>query len=290
MQPIVSIRAPARGATHPRNLPAPCRAGFDPRPRTGGDRRRPLINNRPTRFRSAPPHGGRLRTAAARVNDLAVSIRAPARGATISSFSPPMHMTVSIRAPARGATMAPRVSGSWPEFRSAPPHGGRPLHCPEDKALWPFRSAPPHGGRQMAGKGKPLTKEVSIRAPARGATLNRSHGIGQGIVSIRAPARGATLSCRGSRHRKTGFDPRPRTGGDAPSLVYPVEVIVSIRAPARGATITLALGKVQRQFRSAPPHGGRRGLVGAEREAAPFRSAPPHGGRRMVRQLRGDAR
>ena len=100
-------------------------------------------------------------------------------------------------------------------FRSAPPHEGRRagrLHNIDD-AL--FRSAPPHEGRRLTDLGRDALEQVSIRAPARGAT----HGIG------------ALLGDPGS------FDPRPRTRGDwyvtPPSLVAKA---VSIRAPARGAT------------------------------------------------------
>ena len=55
-----------------------------------------------------------------------VSIRAPARGATVEQPIERAADAVSIRAPARGATgcvtTTAFVAGS---FRSAPPHGGR---------------------------------------------------------------------------------------------------------------------------------------------------------------------
>ena len=79
---IVSIHAPARGATSSvltRQQPVSC---FNPRPRAGGDA---VLLCRPT-----PPG--------------TVSIHAPARGATVRRGACGARMGVSIHAPARGAT------------------------------------------------------------------------------------------------------------------------------------------------------------------------------------------
>ncbi len=164
--------------------------GFDPRPRTGGDGRRGAS---PRRF--------------------GVSIRAPARGATVHDELHVVAWHVSIRAPARGAT------------------------CYAEALDTRFG--------------------VSIRAPARGATTTFVINSDMNCVSIRAPARGATSAGADLRQfalfrsapphggRLAGsplsrctsrFDPRPRTGGDAPTLGRNGFRAVSIRAPARGAT------------------------------------------------------
>ncbi len=79
----VSIRAPARGATTAASARRRSRPCFDPRPRTGGD-------HRAERHISWRRH---------------VSIRAPARGATEEWQRIPRSAYVSIRAPARGATI-----------------------------------------------------------------------------------------------------------------------------------------------------------------------------------------
>ncbi len=69
-----------------------------------------------------------------------------------------------------------------------------------------------------------------------------------------------------------------------------IELIVSIRAPARGATVACGAGVYNSLFRSAPPHGGRRGSRHPVLLPPLFRSAPPHGGRRPWRPCRAPAR
>ncbi len=192
-----------------------------------------------------------------------VSIRAPAKGATLA-VPVAVPSGVSIRAPAKGATRSPgrclqgfdprpreggdpvgvldRARGSAPPrrgrrhprrlcaasstFRSAPPRRGRLRnirgHC--------FRSAPPRRGR----RGRPDGARVSIRAPAKGATVSSAPAPAPATschVSIRAPAKGATpiprdvtssVSIRAPAKGATwrpiaafaSFDPRPREGGD----------------------------------------------------------------------------
>ena len=63
----------------------PCRSrgpGFNPRPRTGGDSAMMSSINVAQMFQSTPPHRGRPVTAALPCRALAVSIHAPAQGAT----------------------------------------------------------------------------------------------------------------------------------------------------------------------------------------------------------------
>ena len=60
-------------------------------------------------------------------------------------------------------------------------------------ALW-FRSALPHGERHEGRLGRSGDLDVSIRAPARGATARQMCALARLDVSIRAPARGATYT------------------------------------------------------------------------------------------------
>ena len=148
--------------------------GFDPRSRAGSDPRRHL--RRPCRAE--------------------VSIRAPARGATLLRPRDINRIeAVSIRAPARGATCFMRsLSCRVPQFRSALPRGERPdltsIAIPGDKV---FRSALPRGERPWGCALPQRRPGVSIRAPARGATPGRN--------------------CR-SRGVTPCFDPRSRAGSD----------------------------------------------------------------------------
>ncbi len=78
---------------------------------------------------------------------------------------------------------------------------------------------------------------VSIHAPRGGRPRARSIDGHMHSVSIHAPARGATWRLAGSRARFERFNPRPREGGD-PS--------------------TLVVSPGQKAFQSTPPRGGRR--------------------------------
>ena len=77
---------------------------------------------------------------------------------------------------------------------------------------------------------------VSIHAPARGATFLVGLKPGRGGVSIHAPARGATWPCHCTPFYSCCFNPRTRKGCDVMEKICPFTESVSIHAPARGAT------------------------------------------------------
>ena len=189
-------------------------------------------------FQSTHPRRVRLGVQVAYLVAVAVSIHAPAKGATPSSGGrcpsssfqsthprrvrllrmarPPLADVVSIHAPAKGAT--------------------EPSHAP----------------RRVV--------RVSIHAPAKGATRQRRPSCARVQVSIHAPAKGATSRARRTRTSRPGFNPRTREGCDAwlamdgmsgflfqsthPRRVRPLHGVslrlprgVSIHAPAKGATM-----------------------------------------------------
>ena len=149
----------------------------------------------------------------------AVSIHAPARGATPKLFPQKCPQGVSIHAPARGATQAISFPQQAPnEFQSTRPRGARPAPLP------PVLRSP----------------DVSIHAPARGATFLKVrspfapilfqstrprgarpivHACSMGIrmVSIHAPARGATTRTATRCGASMRFNPRAREGRDGQS-------------------------------------------------------------------------
>ncbi len=123
----VSIHAPARGATSRSTVHARRRMGFNPRPCARGDLRGRNYAKRRWTFQSTPLREGRRHIPDRRVAGAAVSIHAPARGATnkqaatatsnVTFQSTPLREGrrvelgmddgrefVSIHAPARGAT------------------------------------------------------------------------------------------------------------------------------------------------------------------------------------------
>ena len=175
-------------------------------------------------FQSTPPRGGRLAGHARALDGIRrVSIHAPARGAT-------------------GIERHHAPSCSDRLFQSTPPRGGRrDLASSRRSALTGFNPRP------RAGGDSPLTsharyRRVSIHAPARGATLQRSGQRAGRAVSIHAPARGAT---RGRRHdvidRYGVSIHAPAQGATCVGAQHGAHDAVSIHAPARGATDRMVL-------------------------------------------------
>ena len=98
-----------------------------------------------------------------------------------------------------------------------------------------FQSTLPRGERRVADSNKVEVKQISIHAPARGATKNYLVTVNRFYISIHAPARGATFVekraayveifqstlPRGERQHRLGgacschnFNPRSREGSD----------------------------------------------------------------------------
>ena len=104
-------------------------------------------------------------------NEVYVSIHAPARGATSSLTRSTYIIGVSIHAPARGATLSKAIDRRELQFQSTHPHGVRlnPKHVEALIAL--FQSTHPHGVRHLDVISNGLRHNVSIHAPARGATV-----------------------------------------------------------------------------------------------------------------------
>ncbi len=127
---IVSIRAPARGATRSFRKRSPCTKGFNPRARTGRDISMPHFTVTGSMFQSARPHGARRprrRMTSARHQSFNPRART---GRDVEESAITHGGIVSIRAPSRGATAAAQDDfGTPPEFQSARPHGARQYPC-----------------------------------------------------------------------------------------------------------------------------------------------------------------
>ena len=121
--------------------------------------------------------------------------------------------------------------------------------------------------------------DISIHAPARGATPLSWGGVQEMSISIHAPARGATVRCRFPTTATAYFNPRPREGGDRRKNHRLCAKIISIHAPARGATTTLK-GAPEGSYISihAPARGATRAMRREETHEI-FQSTPPRGGR-----------
>ena len=145
-----------------------------------------------------------------------ISIHAPARGATIHpSYQPRQGKDISIHAPARGATMMkdgvigllmyfnPRtregcdirfrpLSVKTLKFQSTHPRGVRQQTGGKNWKAKAFQSTHPRGVRPDKTLNKLACGDISIHAPARGATYTNKRTQAMKDISIHAPARGAT--------------------------------------------------------------------------------------------------
>ena len=123
----ISIHAPARGATPHGRSAELYKTRFQSTPPRGGRPAKRLEYQSIRRaFQSTPPRGGRHCPAAFQYQPGAISIHAPARGATVTSNGAAHSVQISIHAPARGATEGWKMTAkSDGIFQSTPPRGGR---------------------------------------------------------------------------------------------------------------------------------------------------------------------
>src|SRR5208337_4873734 len=96
--------------------------------------------------------------------------RAPARGATRGGGSRQGGRRVSIRAPARGATLFVALPGPTSMFRSALPRGERHAFPAASDRSYSFRSALPRGERPLGAGTEPAAVEFRSALP-RGERL-----------------------------------------------------------------------------------------------------------------------
>ena len=163
-------------STHPRGVRPQCNAAAIPR--------KGVSIHAPAR--------GATRWWPAPCSDCGVSIHAPARGATGAASGKMPPLDVSIHAPARGATVFCNLSGGTTEFQSTHPRGVRLDNQIVLDLIYCFNPRTREGCDQFAADSE-QEHEVSIHAPARGATSYHPMDDMVEIVSIHAPARGATF-------------------------------------------------------------------------------------------------
>ena len=101
-------------------------------------------------------------------------------------------MGISIHAPAQGATFKCSKAVGSIVFQSTLPHRERPCFFYISRAIIGFQSTLPHRERPEKPGRSPLAPQISIHAPAQGATQDD----------------------RGIRHKRRNFNPRSRTGSD----------------------------------------------------------------------------
>ena len=211
----VSIHAPVQGATNRRGGVSSGLASFDPRPRAGGDWLPIVAVQAAGRFDPRPRAGGDL-------NEILRHEISP------SCFDP-----------------RPRAGGDrrrWPptassqSFDPRPRAGGDDDQAPE-APLGKFRSTPPCRGRQVTPIGGRLLMRFRSTPPCRGRPPMDNPHLHQGTFRSTPPCRGRREGRRKESRSRSGFDPRPRAGGDSIQQ-HPArqQATVSIHAPVQGAT------------------------------------------------------
>ena len=193
----------------------------------------------------------------------AISIHAPARGATLGTKWAVENIifqftslregrqtfvclclaafSISIHAPARGATDSSVTYDTSAVFQFTPLREGRHKLCGALGCTLRISIHAPARGATSFSVFSAICDSISIHAPARGATQGPPQGgQGQTLISIHAPARGATSAGDQERCPGADFNSRPCERGDAAREVVRKRANISIHAPARGATAAAA--------------------------------------------------
>ena len=153
------------------------------------------------------------------------------------------------------------------QFQSTHPHGVRLCnHCSSHVINW-FQSTHPHGVRHTTTISYDKETNVSIHAPARGATRHSG--------SFRAPW--------------SGFNPRTRTGCDQTNWakVYRAESF-NPRTRTGCDDLTLEVWQDSFLFQSTHPHGVRQMAATGHTRLGVFQSTHPHGVRHLTLQEKAD--
>ena len=186
------------------------------------------------------------------------------------------HLAVSIHAPARGATTTMQCSVNDLRFQFTRPQGARPNQLQTAKARNGFNSRA-RKGRDIGKADNQRMLRVSIHAPARGATADTDLKKMGGTVSIHAPARGATLvpcgkcpAClfqftrpQGARRRfdiywhiPSCFNSRARKGRDrVSSLAWMFSELFQFTRPQGARQTLITLGPSLSSFNSRARKG-----------------------------------
>ena len=183
--------------------------------------------------------------------------------------------------PPRGGRPSSWGPGYRPtKFQFTPPRGGRRGNTAGSCSRSRFQFTPPRGGRRdLRAAADEAEKIFQFTPPRGGRHLLLAVHVDDVDISIHAPAWGATPMPKSSAHRTRHFNSRPRVGGDLQVTHSAFHRIISIHAPAWGATL-FASTHFSTQFISihAPAWGATRERATQPAEKADFNSRPRVGG------------
>ena len=146
---IVSIHAPAGGATQQTDSRSMVQHGFNPRTRRGCDLSKVTALSLSNGFNPRTRRGCDAGSPAIPINSITFQSTHPQGVRLESCAHHPVQYNVSIHAPAGGATDAPtRSTARASMFQSTHPQGVRPKVAPIVAARFLFQSTHPQGVRQ----------------------------------------------------------------------------------------------------------------------------------------------
>ena len=146
-----------------------------------------------------------------------------------------------------------------------------------------FQSALPRGERPHLLMTVPARFFISIRAPARGATIT-SHGSSRSGKYFNPRSREGSDTLSSLRVMTFSyFNPRSREGSDRMQQEIERFLRISIRAPARGATEESAADAAASEISIRAPARGATDMTGNITQRQTFQSALPRGERLFVR-------
>ena len=144
-------------------------------------------------------------------------------------------------------------------FQSTLPQGERRIgNWRVNTTLCLFQSTLPQGERPYRCIVIPVLIQISIHAPARGATIPLHQSISlQRLFQSTLPQGERPLPPFYSQVSKGNFNPRSRKGSDHNPDIFSLDSCISIHAPARGATIQFLVRDQFIGFQSTLPQGER---------------------------------
>ena len=280
---LISIHAPAWGATEPLHGGLQAHVNFNSRPRVGGDfyiqygakpgqyfNSRPRVGGDPCspacrsfswEFQFTPPRGGRQHEIVIFLHGHMDFNSRPRVGGDQMVDIGEKFKVISIHAPAWGATKWWILARNSRLFQFTPPRGGRLFRYVNENGDGVFQFTPPRGGRQPPRERQQIPPNFNSRPRVGGDTIFTASCGGSSYFNSR-PRVGGDRLWIGNRSSKSNFNSRPRVGGDL--LICP---------PCGRRTL----------FQFTPPRGGRhyKGLVGKVKKNG-FQFTPPRGGRPMI--------
>ena len=137
-------------------------------------------------------------------------------------------------------------------FQFTPLHEGRPTCCWQTQDHTPYFNSRPCTRGDSGQRGVSVELDISIHAPARGATAEAC------IVRVSI----------------CNFNSRPCTRGDFIAVPTGLLDVISIHAPARGATKKSIFAQRPNKFQFTPLHEGRPRSPGSEATSRNFNSRP----------------